>query len=387
LKAGGSVLIDRRDMFIERQYWLVLALAAIVFALVLDILIRHDPISVDFHTYFAASQVGLERGWSQVYDQSTVISESYELAPGQRLQPFLSPPTVAFVTAPLTFLPYNAAYAIWAFLCFAAFAAAMFWSGTSKGLSRWIAVIGALAPWWVMHAVNVGQVVPLIAAGTVVAWRLLRDKRDVLAGLALLVILLKPNNSILVPFAVLFAGRIRAFGAWAAGAAVISAIVLMTFGTSGVAQYITQLRGPLPTGADDLTLHGVLGATGALALGLRLLVVAAVLTGSFKLRHSPGLVVPLAIVGSLVIAPYLHASDLCVLAAAGFMVWETRPVLTWRALLAAGWVLASPFLFLEGYGPHLKQWPWFEFALLAAFLVAAWWPLTTWADSRRRVPA
>ena len=380
-------MIDRTDMTINRRHWLILALSVVAFALALDVLIRHDPISVDFHTYFAASQVGLLAGWSHVYDQTTVLAAQYYLSPGQRIQPFLSPPTVAFVTAPLTIVPYDVAYTIWAFVCFAAFAASMAWAGTSKGLSKWIAVVGALAPWWVMHAVNVGQVVPLVAAGTVVAWRLLRDKKEVLAGLALLVILLKPNTAVLVPVAILFAGRIRTFGAWVAGAAVIGVVVLATFGTTGVAAYIAQLRGPLPTGADSLTLHGVLGATGIFATALRVIIVGAVLTASFKLRDTPGLLLPLAIVGSLVISPYLHASDLCMLAGAGFMVWETRPVVRWRALLVAGWLLASPFLYLKGYTPHLTQWPWFEYVLLAAFVVAAWWPLTSWGDSRSRAPA
>lgn len=380
-------MIDRTGMFIERRHWLRLALAFIAFAVALDVFIRNDPISVDFHTYFAASQVGLLTGWSHVYDQTTVLAAQYYLSPGQRIQPFLSPPTVAFLTAPLTLVPFDVAYTIWAFLCFAAFAAAMAWAGTSKGMSKWIAVAGALAPWWVMHAINVGQVVPLVAAGTVVAWRLLREKKELLAGLALLAILLKPNTAILVPFAILFAGRIRAFGSWVAGAAAISLLVLLTFGTSGIAAYVAQLRGPLPAGADDLTLHGVLGATGAFALALRIIVVVAVLTASFKLRATPGLVLPLAIVGSLVISPYLHGSDLCMLAGAGFMVWETRPVRSWRALLAAGWLLASPFLYLKGYSPHLTQWPWFEYALLAALVIAAWWPLTAWAHSRGRAPA
>lgn len=380
-------MIDRTDMSIDRRRWLALAFAVVAFAMALDVLIRHDPISVDFHTYFAASQVGLLAGWSHVYDQTTVLAAQYYLSPGQRIQPFLSPPTVAFLTAPLTLVPYDIAYTVWAVACFAAFAASMAWAGTSKGLSRWIAVVGALAPWWVMHAVNVGQVVPLVAAGTVVAWRLLREKKELLAGLALLAVLLKPNTAILVPFAILFAGRFRAFGAWVAGAALIAVLVLLTFGTSGAAAYVAQLRGPLPTGADDLTLHGVLGATGVFALGLRVLVVVAVLTASFKLRGTPGLVLPLAIVGSLVISPYLHASDLCMLAGAGFMVWETRPVAAWRALLVAGWLLASPFLYLKGYSPHLTQWPWFEYVLLVAFVVAAWWPLTASADFRRRAPA
>lgn len=380
-------MIDRVNLSVGRRRWLVAALGVVALALALDVLVRNDPIAVDFHTYLAASQVGLQKGWSHVYDQGFVAIQQKELDAGQRSQPFLSPPTVAFVAAPLARVPYDVAYVIWALLCFAAFAASMVWSGVSRGLSRWIAVVGALGPWWVMHSVNVGQVVPLVAAGTVVAWRLLREKRDLLAGLALLAILLKPNTAVLLPVAVLFAGRFRVLAAWAGGSAVIGVIVLLTFGMSGITDYVTQLRGPLPSGADDLTLHGVLGATGPFALALRILVIAIVCTGAFKLRNSPGLVLALAIVGSLVISPYLHASDLCVLAGAGFMVWETRPVVSWRAILVAGWLLASPFLYLKGFSPHLSQWPWFEFVLLAAFVVAAWWPLTAWGDARRHAPA
>jgi hypothetical protein len=154
-----------------------------------------------------------------------------------------------------------------------------------------------------------------------------------------------------------------------------------------MSEYVTQLRGPIPKGADDLTLYGALAATGALAAALRVLIIAAVLAASFKLRRSPGLVVPLAIIASLIVSPYLHASDLCMLAAAGWMVWEEKPVLSLRIPLAAVWVLASPYLFVGGYGPHLKQWPWFELALLLVLLIAAWSPLTAGGDSGRRAPA
>ena len=380
-------MINRVNVAAERRGWLILAFAVVALALVLDLLIRNDPIGVDFHTYVAAGQTGLEKGWSHVYDQALVAVEQKELAPKQVAQPFLSPPTVAFVTAPLARIPYDIAYVVWAVFLFAAFALALVWAGVSRGWGRWIAVVGALAPWWVMHAVNVGQVVPLVAAGTVIAWRLTRERRDLLAGIALAAILLKPNTAILVPFALLFALRYRAFAAWAGASMVVLVVVLLTVGTDGMAAYVTQLRGPLPKGADDLTLHGALSATGALATVLRVLIVGAVFAAAYRLRRSPGLVVPLAIIGSLVISPYLHASDLCMLAAAGWMVWEDRPTLAWRVPLAFIWVLASPFLYLRGASPHLRQWPWLEIALLLALVIAAWWPLTAWADSRRRAPA
>jgi len=370
-----------------RSVVVVLAFAFVAIALFLDVAIRNDPISVDFHTYLAAAQVGLRDGWSNVYDQALVALQQKDLVPDQISQPFISPPTVALIAAPLSVLPYNVAYVVWAFLTFLAFAVALAWAGVSKGWSRWIAVAGALSPWWVMHAVNVGQVVPLVAAGTVLAWRLMRDRRDILAGVALLAILLKPNTASLVPVALLFAMRWRVFASWLAGTAVVSVLILMTIGVDGMTSYISQLRQPMPSGGDNLTLHGALDVTGVVATLLRVVIVGAVLAAAYRWRRSPGLVLPLAIVGSLIIAPYLHGSDLCVLAAAAWMVWEERPVLSWRLPLAAGWLLASPYFYLRGMTPELRQWPWLEYALLAALVVAAWWPLTTRAASRSRAPA
>lgn len=379
-----NVAADRR---IVRQALILVALAVVVFALYLDVSIRNDPISVDFNTYVAAANVGLENGWSHIYDQGLVALEQQSITPDSRVQPFFSPPTVAFLVAPLASLPPNTAYAVWAFFLFAALALAMAVCGVSRGVGRWVAVVGALGPWWVMHAINVGQVVPLVAAGLVVGWRLLRDRRDVLAGIALGAMLLKPNLAMLVPLALLFAMRYRALAAWVATSAVVGLIAILVLGPHGVASYLGQLRGPWPAGADNVTLHGALDATGVFAATLRILIVAGVMGGAYLLRGSPGLVIPLAIVGSLLVSPYLHGSDLCVLAAAGWMIWEERPTLAWRGLLAAAWVLASPFLYLHGDSPHLTQWPWLEIAMFAALVLAALGPLTAWADSGRRAPA
>src|SRR5260370_35544076 len=135
----------------------------------------------------------------------------------------------------------------------------------STGISRWIAVIGVLSPWWVVRAVSVGQAVPLVAAGVVVAWRLLREKKAIAAGIVLAVIFLKPNTAFLAPFALLAAGRYRAFGAWVAAGGLIGLIALLTMGFDGVSSYVSQLLAPLPGGADSLTFKGPLGVTGVAA--------------------------------------------------------------------------------------------------------------------------
>src|SRR5258708_28845358 len=143
----------------------------------------------------------------------------------------------------------------------------------------------------------------------------------------------------------------------------------------------------MPGGEDWLPLKDVIGATGVLEAALRLFFVAIAVATALRLRATPGLVLQIGIVGSLIVSPYLHASDLCLLSAAAWMVWEERTALAWRFTLAAGWVVASPFVFLTGFGPGLNRWPLIETALLVGLVAAAWWPLTTTADLRTRAPA
>src|SRR5437868_4259829 len=81
--------------------------------------------------------------------------------------------------------------------------AALVWASRTRGFERWLYAAAALAPWWVVHALNLGQVAPLVATGAVLATRLTRDRRDIAAGLALSLLYLKPNTALLIPFALL----------------------------------------------------------------------------------------------------------------------------------------------------------------------------------------
>lgn len=381
-------------MTAARRFWVPFALAIVLVALALDLWSRSEPIGVDFHTYEAAARVGLQHGWSHLYDQPLVAAEQKDLVPGQVAQPFLSPPTVAWLAALLSPLSYWPSYYAWATFSLVAFALALIWASVDPGLGRWVGAAAVLAPWWVLHAVHLGQVVPLVAAGVVVAWRLVRERRDLAAGLTLALVFLKPNTAFLVPVAVLISGRYRAAAAWASAGVIIAAAAMVTMGPGGVSTYISQLNGPLPGGADSLTLEGALGVGGAAALGLRALVVAAGLAAAFRLRHSPGLVIAAGLLGSLLAAPYLHGSDLCLLGAAAWMVWEERPAPAWRVPLVAGWLVASPFVQFSGLALNLNRWPLFELVLLAALVFEAWRPgrrsepaLTGRAELRTRAPA
>lgn len=344
----------------------------ILIAMALNFLNRREPVGIDFHTYAAAARVGIEQGWSHIYDQARVAVEQKLLVPGEVTQPFISPPTVAWLAATFQPLPYEASFYIWATLTLAAFAGALAWSSSSRGAVRWIMVAAAVAPWWVLEAVRVGQVVPLVAAGAAVAWRLLRENRNVAAGLVLSLLLLKPNTAFVVPFALLAAGRIRAFASLTAVGAVLAIVALLTMGGDGVFAYFSQLTGPLPSGGDSLTLERGLGIRGPVITALRIVIIATVLVAAFRLRRSPGLVLVVGILGSLVAVPYLHASDLCLLAVAALIVWEERPALAWRLPLAAGWLLASPFPGMIRLGPPLDRWPLVELVFLAGMVALAW---------------
>lgn len=350
----------------------LLALVAVVIAIVVNFLNRHEPLAIDYHTYKAAAIVGLEQGWSHIYDQGLVAIAQGQLDPREVVQPFLSPPTVAWLVALLVALPYEPSYYVWAIFTLAAYVWALAWSSSSRGINRWILVGAAVAPWWVLEAVRVGQVVPLVAAGMAIAWRLLREDRNVLAGLALSLLLLKPNTAFVVPFAVLAAGRIRAFAALSAVGAFLAVIALLTVGGDGAFAYWSQLTGSLPTGADALTLERALGFRGPVITVLRIVIVVAVVLAAFSLRRSPGLVLVTGILGSLIAVPYLHASDLCLLAVAAVIVWEEKPVVAWRVPLAAGWLLTTPYLGFIGFGLPLQRWPLVELVFLAGIWVIAW---------------
>src|SRR5258708_21513751 len=274
----------------SRRAWPWIGLAVVTIALVLDLLHHPQHVGIDFHTYLAAATVGLQQGWSHVYDQSLVAAAQRQLVPGEWAQPFLSPPTVAWMAAPLTMFPYWTAFGVWAAAGFLALGAAVTWAGVSSGTGRWIAVIGAVTPWWVLHAVNLGQVVPFVAFGVVVAWRLVRDDKEVAAGVLLSVIFLKPNTAILVPVVLLAAGRYRVFAAWLAAGAVLAVVALLVLGPDGLSGFVSPLRPPRPSGRGALALKGAIGATGVGAAAPRLLLRASVPATAVGARGSPRIV-------------------------------------------------------------------------------------------------
>ena len=365
-----------------RRRWAPILLPLLLALLALTMWKHHEP-GVDFHTYDAAARVGLAQGWSDIYDQAQVAAAQASLVPGQVIQPFLSPPPVAWLAAPLVPLPYGWAYPVWSGTIFLALLLALAWAGTGLRLERWAVALAVVASTWVVHAVHVGQVAPLVAAGVVLSWRLMRDDRDLLAGFALSLILLKPNTAFLVPVALLFAGRFRVLAGMAIAGVTLLAVALLTVGGEGIATYSAQLTGRLPAGADLLTLKGAFGVDGEAANLLRLLIVGTAGIAAFKLRHRPGLVLAAGAAASLLAAPYLHEADLCLLTVAAWLVWEEHPSAAWRLPLLVAWFFSAPFALVSSW-PAFNRWPLVELALLMA--LAAWGVRRSRQLQAKRVP-
>ena len=323
---------------------------------------------VDFHTYMAAALVGLQHGWVEIYDQGLVRSVQGQLVPNQFTQPFLSPPVDSWLVAPLTALPYGLALAVWASVLLLALVLALGWSSSYRGPARIAAVVVAMTPWWVLLAIYVGQIVPLVAAAVLVAWRLVKEDREIAAGLVLSVLVLKPNTALLVPFALLAAGRWRTFVACAAASGVIAGLSILAVGFDGVGDYVGSLS-RLPGGASALTLGGAFGLSGMAAIVVRAGIVLAALTAAFTQRGRPGMAMAIGAIASLLTAPYLHNSDLCLLVAAGWIVWHEAPV--WRTALVAMLLAASPDLLERNLGTPLEGWVRIEAAFFAGLVITA----------------
>ena len=360
----------KRLIFRARRFGLTLAFLLILVDLAIGLSNRAEPIGLDFHTYIAAAQVGLQQGWSHIYEQRLVAIAQATLVPDQRAQPFLSPPPVAWLAALLVRLPYDWAFVVWSVVTALVLAWAVVWSSSSRGIGRWLAAGLVLTTWWFLIADWVGQVVPLLAAALLVGWRLVREDRNVAAGLVLALLLLKPNTAFLVPFALLAVGGKRTFLTWLVVAGAGLVLLFATVGVTGLAAYIKQLEHP-PLGTDALSVEAAFGVSGLIALALRVAIVITVLGAAVGLRKSPGLAIALATLGSLLVTPYLHLSDLTLLAAAGWIVWQERPAIVWRAPLAASWIMVDPLVATKII-PAQNRWPLFELVWLIALVASSW---------------
>jgi alpha-1,2-mannosyltransferase len=322
----------------------------------------------DFRLAYSAARVGLDSGYSHLYDLAAQKAAIERLGPDFNPQPFISPPPLAWLATPLLALPFSAAVVVWTLVLLLSLGWTWYLLAPGTGYAKAAHLALLLGVFPVAFGVMVGQPGALVAAAVATAWWLIRRDRPVWAGLALSLVILKPQLALLVPACLLVSGHARTFGAWLAATLLIGLVALALLGPEGVARYRDVLA-QTQTPAWDITRR--YSVSGPLGLGpvltvTQVMVVAVSLLAAWR-RRAGGPELPMAagIVGSLLATPYLGFQDFLMLVVAGWLVVRGGATTLQVGLLVVGYallelvlvVLALPILIGEALLLASLAWP------------------------------
>lgn len=302
--------------------------------------VTRDPLDNDFTLVFIGVRIGFEHGWSHIYSLALQHQLFSELRPGVFFndgQRFLSPPPLAWLTAPLS--PLGGAYAFyaWTLLSIAALVAAWWIAAPGRGAWRWLWLLAAIAWYPVLYGLAFGQPALVVMLAALASWRLAEGGRPYIAGLVLAVgMSLKPQLALALPAVLLAAGRWRVVASWAAVTGVLAVASLAMLGTGGVDDY-RSLLAEAQTLVNNryFTLAYVLGP-GALSYAAQGLIVGIAAVSAFVQRGaSYGRLFTLGLLASAFGATYWHLQDFTILVAAAWLYYRTGAS-AWQR----GWLVA-----------------------------------------------
>ncbi len=352
----SDLIDDHRPLLLKMRTALLVITLLIAGLFALDTLVRWAelgrlPMSLDFNLYRASAIQGMTFGWNHLYD---VVAQKQvydaQVAANPSLGPMLSipnvySPPVSWLGVPFTYLPLTTGYLIWSVLVFVSTAIAFVTLAPGPLLPKVVQLVLAFCPYLVLLSVSEGQVTSFQIAGIAACWWLMKRGRDGWAGIALVPLVLKPQTMVLVPLTILAAGRFRTFWAWLAGTAVVGLAVLANIGLDGSIAYVQRLQyasanpGQYWLGSwYNLSLHF---STRVGRFGADVLAVSLALWVAWRHRRA-GPEVPLAagLIGSLLVASYLHLNDLITLFPAGWLVLRAYPTWWLWILMIGGYAVA-----------------------------------------------
>lgn len=310
----------------------------------------HAVDAEDYRLHMVAARVGLQYGWSRIYDLDLMKAASAGLGPVGSLidtnHVFMSPPPAAWMVTPIAWLPLPAGYLTWTLISLAVFIAAWWLVVPGARLARVTVLLISLAVWPVHYQFWLGQWVVFTLGLLALCWWLLDRDRWVAAGVVLALSLsFKTQDVLLVPLALLVSGRWKPVVVAAATGAVIGGLSLLSLGPAGVSDW---LRIASQIHADPhqapMTYSSLLGR-GAFTTAVELSLGAIALALAWYRRERLELVLALGIVGSTASAIYLHEDDIAILVLAAWLVLRTQPSVLQRAWLLVG-IAAAQFIAL-----------------------------------------
>lgn len=201
----------------------------------------------DFVHFYALGKAVLTHQTSLLYDfnrlhqfQASLVPESAQVL----YQPVYGPQT-ALLFAPFAWLPYGAAAVAWAALTASLYAWVLI--GTWRPVrdvfpdsALVIAAAAAFPPFWRLVLVGQTTIVPLL--GVFFAWKALQHNRRFLAGLAVGLLLLKPQLGLVFAAVIVLGGEWAMLAGVIASAAIQIVVVISMIGREVLVEYVDTLR-------------------------------------------------------------------------------------------------------------------------------------------------
>ena len=300
-----------------------------------------DPYGNDFRVFYAAAKVGLGSGWSHIYDAGLLRAASSAFPVQDQVYDsshfYVQTPLLAWIVAPLTAFPEPAAFVLWTVLGVAAFVIAWAVACPFTGLARITLLLLGLALFSVHESLRFGQPTLLLLALIALAWQQAERDRPVIAGaLVALAVMLKPQDVILVPIALLVTGHRSLFLAFVGWTAALSAAFALTLGSAGINGFINAT---VMVQADPIhqfdTMAFVFGI-GPVTYGVEAVLGALALVIAYLRRAELEMVFALGVLGSVMASPHMHEPDYALDVLAAWLVVRAGPGFAHRLWLGLG---------------------------------------------------
>lgn len=288
----------------------------------------------DFLHFYTLGSLAITHRGSELYNmdaQAAMAAQRVPNAAGIRYLP-LYPPQVSLVFAPLAHLSYGAALALW-WLCTAViYGACCYWiwrvCPNLRDLGGTAALVAIAFPAF-FHLIAWGQTSALALACFTVGFLLLRDEREVAAGLALGCLIFKPQLGLAAGLVFIVIGRWRVVAAAALSGAAQIAAGIAYYGVDPFRSWLRTLRAvpallptfePRPYQTYCLrTFWSMLVPWSGAALGLYFISAIIILSWTIAIwkRHEPlSLKFSALLLATALVSPHLTVYDLVILAPA-----------------------------------------------------------------------
>ena len=339
-----------------------------------------NPNAEDFRLQVGAARIGLMHGWSHIYDVDLQTAASAGLGPIDSMHLFIGPPSTAWMAAPLAWLPLPTGYLIWTLVNLAALGAAWRLVVSSLSLAGITILLASLAIWPMHYQFWLGHTVVATLTLLAASWFFLDRDQPSAAGIFLaLAFLFKPQDALLVPVALLVAGRWRLVAAFALTGAVIVALWMVSLGTAGIVSWLHAIA---IVKADPHTApmtYAFIFGRGWLATIVEVALGVAAMFLAWYRRDRIDLVFALGLIGTTASAIYLHEMDIAILVLATWIVLRSGPSWTQNVWMLAG-IAAAQFIAIGQAIPMLLWEPvWITLLGLE--------PVLKRLEGRRAVPA